>query len=381
METKTFTQKCVLVCPLNWGLGHATRCIPIIRILLAQGHRVLIGANGRSRNLLEIEFPDLTYVSLPDYNIRYPESGAMSSRIMIQLPRLLKTVFAERAILKGLIKKYDIDFIISDNRFGLYSKKIPSIYITHQISIIAPKKLKWAEPLIQMLHKLVMKNFHQVWIPDYQKAPTLSGSLSHSDISPDSRVYVGPLSRFCNNPRIPKDVVAKEFIIDVKLPDNIDILVIISGPEPQRTIFEKILFEQLKTRKENVLILRGTPEENAGFKLSESVFVTNHLPTEQLEPIFKKAGVIIARSGYSTIMDLAATGKKAILVPTPGQTEQEYLAHRLMANGIFYSDSQNRINLDKALKEAYVFKGINTIEADSESLEEVIANVVKMELS
>jgi predicted glycosyltransferase len=232
-----------------------------------------------------------------------------------------------------------------------------------------------------MLHKLVMKNFHQVWIPDYQKAPTLSGSLSHSDISPDSRVYVGPLSRFCNNPRIPKDVVAKEFIIDVKLPDNIDILVIISGPEPQRTIFEKILFEQLKTRKENVLILRGTPEENAGFKLSESVFVTNHLPTEQLEPIFKKAGVIIARSGYSTIMDLAATGKKAILVPTPGQTEQEYLAHRLMANGIFYSDSQNRINLDKALKEAYVFKGINTIEADSESLEEVIANVVKMELS
>lgn len=333
------------------------------------GHRVLIGANGRSRDLLQLEFPDLTYVPLPDYDVRYPASGAMSLMMLVQLPRLIRTVFAEKAALNHLIQEHKIDAVISDNRFGLGSRKIVSVYMTHQIAIQAPERLKWVEPLLYFLHKLVMRSYHQIWIPDYKEEPYLSGDLSHSKELPNNAIFIGPLSRFS----LSSESATK--VDNFGLPDKIDILVLLSGPEPQRSIFEKIIFEQLKGRDEQILILRGTPDDDAGYRLSESVNVVNHLPAQLLESVFKKATVIIARAGYSTIMDLATTGKKAILIPTPGQTEQEYLAESLMQKRLFYSETQDNFSIERSLGEVNNYAGVFPDLNNEDKLRDVIEDL------
>ncbi len=342
---------------------------------------MLIGTNGRSRDILEREFPNLTFVSLPEYDIRYPESGAMSFQMLIQLPGLIKTILKERTALQKLIKKYSIDAVISDNRFGLGSRRVFSVYMTHQIAIRAPEKLKWVEPLLYWLHKLVMKNYQKVWIPDYENEPNLSGDLSHGNLLQDNFVYVGPLSRFNQGNDESEKVGAAGIDETGHLPAKIDILAILSGPEPQRSIFEEIILKQLKNRPEEIFILRGTPEENTVEKRSTSFTILNHLPSKQLERIFLRSGIVIARAGYSTIMDLATTGKKAILIPTPGQTEQEYLAESLMQKGLFYSETQDKFDINRALREVVKFSGINFQTENPVGLRDAIEDMFKKELN
>jgi uncharacterized protein (TIGR00661 family) len=342
---KNINQKNVLVAPLDWGLGHATRCIPIIKQLIAQGNKVTIASSGRAGSLLQAEFTDLTYEELPAYDVKYSTSQSLNWVILKQLPRVLKVINQEHDVLKRLIKNHELDIIISDNRYGLHSLMIPCYFITHQLNIKDNKKRAWVEWLMRKISYSYIQKFHECWVPDYEHENNLSGALSHGIEAPFPVKYIGPLSRFKNQ------------WMSLTLEKTYKIVVLISGPEPQRTQFEKIILSHLDKINQPILVLLGKSESNRFVKHSQFIDIVDHLSSERLFNILFNSEIIISRSGYSTIMDLEALGKKAILIPTPGQTEQEYLAGFYNTKKIFFSEPQITFDLHRALKESERYKG------------------------
>ena len=210
----------ILVAPLDWGLGHATRCIPIIKYLLEKKCEVVIGADGRPLQLLQKEFSALEFVVMPGYNISYPKDGSMVLKMAIQIPKILTGIKHEHELLKKIIKEKKIDAVISDNRFGLWSGEVPCVFITHQLMVKSP----FGEKIIHQLNKNYISKYSECWVPDHSGENNLSGDLSHKFSLPKNVKFIGALSRFTN-----------EFILQKKY----DLLIILSGPESQRTVFEK----------------------------------------------------------------------------------------------------------------------------------------------
>jgi uncharacterized protein (TIGR00661 family) len=330
-------QKNLLVAPLNWGIGHATRCIPIIKILKENGFNVIIAASGRSLDLLLNEFPHNEFIKLEDYNVKYHSYLPMSINMFMQIPKILLGIYKEHKNLKSIIKDFKIEGVISDNRYGLYSKEIPSIFITHQLEIQTPI----FKNLIKKINYLFINKFTQCWIPDY-KENGLAGKLSHPKEKIENHIYIGPQSRFKKT--------TQETIFDI--------LAIVSGPEPQRSIFEKILVEQLKSHKKKALLLQGKPDANFSKKIN-NLTIQSHMASEDLNTIILQSNIIICRSGYSTIMDLVRLQKNAILVPTPGQTEQEYLAQSLSKSKHFQFQNQKEFSLSEAQIQSNNFVAMN----------------------
>jgi len=350
------THKKVLICVLNWGLGHATRCVPIIGELQRQGAEVALASDGRALDLLQKEFPDLATYDLPAYNVSY-RTGNMFLNIAPQLPKILRAVISEKKALKKLIKKYQFDCVISDNRFGCYSDKTPSIFMTHQLRIKMP--FAPLEALIASINQFFIKKFDTCWIPDTAGKNNLSGKLSHGITGLPTK-FIGVLSR----------------IKKIDIPQRYDVLIVLSGPEPQRTILEEILTEQALTMDKKVLIVQGKTERNSHIFLNDTTEVISYLTSKKLSEVMSAAKVIISRSGYSTIMDLAMMSKNAILIPTPGQTEQEYLADNLMKSGVFYSEKQKDFSLTNALKRAENYSGFGNKFSNSKDLSQVIKELL-----
>lgn len=335
--------KKIVVCPLDWGLGHAARCIPIIEELLLLGHEVIIAADKAPLTLLENTFPQLKFVQLPSYTIRYSANGSMTFKLLMQLPCILKSIKKEHQLLQAIIEEHQIELVISDNRYGCWSEKVPSIFITHQLFIQAPFGKKW---LNKINHHFIQK-FNECWVPDTENEANLSGNLSHTrKLNVLPTFFIGALSRFSS----------KELSSEQKY----DAFVIISGPEPQRTVFESLVAKQAKKTALKLVVVRGLPSENIipEYLHSENIEVHNHLPTELFLEKIGQSNLVISRAGYSTIMDLAVLGKKAILVPTPGQTEQEYLAKHHVEKQHFFIQTQQEFDLEKAIKKTSNFKGI-----------------------
>lgn len=299
--------KRVLIAPLHWGLGHATRCVPIIREQLKLGNEVIISANSGPRKLIEAQFPSLTFVDIPFMEITYPKDGNMVGHFFWQGPKLIHSIWREHQMLKRIIQTEKIDLVISDSRFGLWSKKVKSIFITHQVQILSPR-FQW---VINLLNRWIMSKYDEVWIPDYEQAPGLAGVLSHPVNLPKHVKYIGPKSRF-NDPLERVDVKYKN-------------LGIASGPEPQRSLFEAELARRFIESDEVSLLLRGKPNEN-DIKDIGKLKIVPHLKDDAFLAALSQSEKVICRSGYSTIMDLHILGVKAEFHPTPGQTEQEYLA-------------------------------------------------------
>jgi uncharacterized protein (TIGR00661 family) len=336
-------QKRILICPLDWGLGHATRCIPIIRLLLQKNAEVIIAADGRPLALLQQEFPQLQFIVFRGYSISYPDSGSMAFKMLLAAPKILKGIKEEHLALQKIIEAKKIDIVISDNRYGCWSKKARSIFITHQLMIKSP----FAEKL---LHKKVLRyvaNYDECWVPDLEGGNNLSGDLAHKYPLPANAFFIGPLSRFTFS-----DPAKPEY----------DVMAIISGPEPQRTIFEQLLRKQIQESNLKYLLVLGTPEVENSIREDKNVKSISHLNTSDMEQCILKSKIIVARSGYSTIMDLAVLGKKAVFVPTPGQTEQEYLAESLSNRGIAYSQNQSDFDLQKALTASEQFSGFDKMD-------------------
>jgi uncharacterized protein (TIGR00661 family) len=335
----------VLVSPLNWGLGHAARCIPIIKELIANGCEVIIAADGVCLQLLKSEFPNLTFLTAPAYNIKYSRKGtSLRWKLLRQLPRIVNAIYKEHLWLQKIIKSHRIDMVISDNRFGLYSKKVPCIYISHQLLIKTGNS--FSERILQKLHYSVIKKYTECWIPDDEKNG-IGGKLSHPPEFPANAKYIGPLSRFENKEEDQK----------------YDLLVILSGPEPQRTILENIIVNELESFNGKSLLVRGNENAEVIAVNNRSIEIINVARAEQLNHLVCQSKVVISRCGYTTVMDLLKLRKKAILIPTPGQTEQEYLAEYLIEKRMFYCIGQDEFSLHEALesfgKESFLFPEYN----------------------
>lgn len=310
---KTQTGPRVLVAPLDWGLGHATRCIPIINHLISNGATVLLAAEGGCASLLSAEFPQIKILHLDGYRVKYHagKSGFVA-QMFRQLPRLLGAIRSENKWLNELIKEENIDVVISDNRYGLYNSKAYTIIVTHQLRI--QTGYDFADSLIQGIHYRYLRRFNECWVPDEEESPGLGHGLSHPKRLPAMEVrYMGLLSRL-------QETTRSKF--------DFNWLIILSGPEPQRTLWENMLLNQHQYFQGPVAILRGLPQGGDRIDLPAGWTGYDHMPSSLMNELLQSSNKVLCRSGYSTLMDLRATGKKALIVATPGQREQEYLARK-----------------------------------------------------
>lgn len=308
-----------MIAPLNWGLGHATRCIPIVRALLEHGYIPILASDGSALALLEKEFPQLESVELPSYKINYAKKGSNFKLKMIwDSPKMIKAIAKEKRKTKVFVAELALDGIISDNRLGVYSKKVPCVFITHQLNVLTGNT-SW---MSSKVHQKIIRKFTACWVPDVEDKPNLSGKLGHLKKKLPNVTYIGPLSRF-------------EKTI---LPKSYDLMVLLSGPEPQRSFLEKRLLTELEDYSGRVLFVKGVMEQQQKTKttIMRKAIITqyNYMKTSELQQAFGESKLVISRSGYTTIMDLAKMEKKAFFIPTPGQYEQGYLAKRLQRKGM-----------------------------------------------
>lgn len=331
-------QKTILIAPLNWGLGHATRCIPIIKALLENNYTPIIASDGIALALLKKEFPDIQTLELPSYQIEYAKNGANFKWKLIQNgPKMVRAILEEKKIIKNWIEKHAIDGIISDNRLGVISKKVPSVFITHQLNVMTGNTT-W---ITTKVHQYIIKKYTECWVPDLAGTLNLTGKLGHIN-DPNIKInYIGPISR------LEKKLVPKKY----------DLLVILSGPEPQRGILENHLKKEIVQFKGNVIFIEGNIESEQKTVVKEHVTYYNFMNSTELELAFNESEMVLCRSGYTTIMDLAQLRKKAFFIPTPGQYEQEYLAKKLEKEGLVPYASQVDFRI-KDIEKIKNYKGL-----------------------
>lgn len=331
----------ILVAPLDWGLGHATRCIPIIKELLIHKCEVWIAVTGDQKALLLEEFPSLSYVELPGYHIIYDKNRAFTMlRMAGSIPKILIRVKEEHRWLRRFREEVELDGVISDNRYGLWGEGLFSVLVIHQLEVRTTLG-SWVDGMVRRWHYRFMRRFSTIWIPDMPGGMGLAGRLSHPRKMPEVPVrYVGLLSRFVREER----------------EADVDLLVLLSGPEPQRSILEARIWRELAAFTGKVVLVRGKPAGGVS-QLGElsNVTVYDHLPAAGLNEMMLRAKLVLARAGYSTIMDLVRLHKRSILVPTPGQTEQEYLGKYLAEKGVAVCARQAGFSLADAMRRADTF--------------------------
>ncbi|MFG6687214.1 glycosyltransferase [Mariniflexile sp. HNIBRBA6329] len=338
-------KKRILVAPLNWGLGHAARCIPIINALIENGFEPMIASDGAALTLLQKEFPRLSSIELPSYDITYTKNGKfLKLKLLTNTPKLINAIKAEKKSTKNIIENNSISGIISDNRLGVYSKKVPSVFITHQLKVLSGSTT-WFSTKV---HEKFIKNFNACWVPDVETDVNLSGKLGRPETFEIPTTYMGTLSRF-----------EKRYVNIVN-----DLLVLLSGPEPQRTLLENKLLGELKNYAGKVVFVKGLMEKEQTIQLIGNITIYNFMTSSLLEKTINESALVISRSGYTTVMDLAKLGKKAFFIPTPGQFEQEYLATRLTELNLVPSCSQETFTLEK-LKDVNDFKGLQSFEHET----------------
>lgn len=351
----------IIVAPLDWGLGHATRCIPIIYELIRSSCEVLIAAEGSQKAILTAEFPMLRVLDLPGYHLRYGRNGWLTRlRIGMQIPKIVLRIRSERLWLSEIIVRENPDAIISDNRYGLCAPGLRSVFLTHQLHIktgMGP----FFDQLVEKWNHRKIRRFSVCWIPDTNGSYSLAGELDHPAILPVmDTLFIGSLSRFapCN-----------EAVRD-------QVLVLLSGPEPQRSILEKQVLSECKNYRSNVILVRGLPLESPMPIAEKHISIHNHLQSAMLNKLICESAIVICRSGYSSIMDLMRLRKKSILIPTPGQAEQEYLAQRMHEKKLALCVTQSRFNIHSALKQAEKFQYALYTEEDSSLLQAAIKELI-----
>lgn len=341
----------VLVAPLDWGLGHATRCIPIIKEFINQGCTVIIAAGGAQRAVIQEEFPDLSFVEIPGFRIKYGKNRAFTlAKIIFQIPKFLIGIKRENQWLRGFAGKEELDMVISDNRYGLSIPGLFTVFITHQL---APRSSIGLLPdrILQRINYRYIQRFSVCWVPDLPGKDNLAGQLSHPDTMPAIATrYIGLLSRL--DPEVQHD----EKILDL--------LFLLSGPEPQRSILEQLILSQRDRKMGRMALVRGLPKNAAPIDAPAGVNVYDYLPAAELGRLINQSTLVLARSGYSTVMDLVRMGMKAIYVPTPGQPEQEYLGSYLEQKGLGICIRQCDLILETAIAKAMRQKPGTPIDQD-----------------
>ena len=330
-------RKNILVAPLNWGLGHATRCIPIIKELEKNGYCPILASDGGALLLLQKEFPHLTALELPSYQIEYAKKGFFFKwKLIKNSPKTIGAILNEKRLVRKWVKEYQLSGIISDNRLGVFSNKIPSVFMTHQLKVLSGNTTQ----ISSKLHQFFIRKFDQCWIPDTKDFTNFSGKLGHLTQTKLNLKYIGVVSR----------LEKKE------LPIKYDLMVLLSGPEPQRTLLEEKLTTELIHYKKKVIFIKGKVAPEQIVEEKENILFYNFMQSKELEEAFNQSNLILCRSGYTTVMDLVKLEKKAFFIPTPGQFEQEYLAKKYDQEGLIPYCKQNKFTLNYLEKIAF-YKG------------------------
>jgi uncharacterized protein (TIGR00661 family) len=357
-----FNIQTILVAPLDWGLGHATRCIPIINVLLKNNYKVIIAATGKQKTLLQNEFPGIGIINLKGYNVTYSKYKLLLPfKIAIQIPKIVFSIYSENKWLKHCIQQHKIDCVISDNRYGLFSKTVPCIFISHQLMIKIP--FIWLEKIVQKINYFFINQFTACWVPDFEGDRNIAANLSHPNYLPKIPVnYIGILSRFT--------------LHETHQKQKYYFCVMLSGPEPQRTILETKVIEELSKTDKPILFIRGLPNETKPLKLKANFEVKNHLSGIEINQALLQSQFIICRSGYTTVMEIVSLQKKAIVIPTPSQTEQEYLAKNLMLQQWCFAIEQQNFCINILENELQQFQ-FKLPHLPINSLQQIIPNLLK----
>jgi len=334
--------KNILIAPLDWGMGHTTRCVPIIHHILSLGHHIYFAGNAAQQRVINELFGErISYVHLDGYNVRYSSANRFAQAgLLSQLPRIAATIKQEHDWLQHTAVKLQLQGIISDNRYGLFHSTIPSVIITHQLRVMTGMGTL-ADNAVQRLHYKYLNRFNATWVADVEDAPGLASELSHSVRMPHKYDYIGLLSRYAaTSANVEEETDSKR------------VLVLLSGPEPQRTNLSRILWQQVLNYNGEVTFVEGSDNAEQPADIPAHITYHKRLNGTALLDALQWADVVVCRSGYSTLMDLAALGKRAVLIPTPGQTEQEYLAANLKKRGAWYSAPQQNFDLNAGISNA-----------------------------
>ncbi|NCX95796.1 MAG: glycosyl transferase family 28 [Chitinophagia bacterium] len=322
-----YKAKHLLFSPLDWGMGHTTRCIPLIRHLLACGNTVTVACNAVQRNILSGYFPHIDYQFMEGYNIAYSGIDYFNKvKIGGQLLGLQRLIKRENTQINAIINQCKPDGIISDNRYGIYSPRISSVMLTHQLRLHSG----WGRAVddaLEQYHYRLLSKFAEIWIPDVPDNTALAGTLSHPATLPRQAQYIGLLSQFSCLDAPPRHL------------DKPYTLLLLSGVEQQRAKLEQLLVKHLA--KENIVLIKGKEGYQGGSSSVQTIPFASHAA---LYALIAGAQKVVCRSGYSSVMDLIYTQKPALLIPTPGQPEQEYLAHYWQQRGYFNSIPQSMLN-------------------------------------
>lgn len=302
------------------------------------GVRITLCGEGSTGHLIQSVFPQLPFYTVNGIQVTYPTRIPMSLSMFLQAPKISLAIKREHRQIQKLVKELKVDAIISDNRYGAYAVGIPSAIITHQLNLQTPKNNEWLRPIINKINHHYLKPFDEIWVPDSAGEDNLTGSLSHhpETIQKLNPKYIGNLSRFAS------------LSIQGKYKPY-DAIVVLSGPEPQRSLFEKIIYRQLKELPLTAIIAKGTPQYPIQ-EQQENCFFSSHISTDEMLFHLTHCKYIISRSGHSTLMDLCAIKKSAICIPTPGQTEQEFLADLHSENRHIVVFDQHQVDLKKGIQ-------------------------------
>jgi hypothetical protein len=344
----------VLVAALDWGWGHAARCVPVVRELQKQGAGVILAGSGDSGRLLQSEFPDLPYAELPAYHPVYGASGMSVPGLLRQLPGFLSAMVRERMAVAALVKDWGVNRIISDNRYGCYSRGVRSTIICHQLSPLLPKGWGWARALVRRVSIRLLINFDTVWVPDDPVSAGFSGQMSAWE--DPRKKYIGVLSRLAPGIRT----------------SRYRVMGIVSGPEPQRSVFESLLRKEFRKVNGPTLLVRGAWSEMKEERSEDGHEEISYLNAVELNRHILESALIVVRSGYSSVMDMAAVGARVIFIPTPGQPEQEYLARRLSQTRLASCSGQAGFDLGKYLARVETLPSFSPSSGNS-SLQKVIS--------
>jgi CheY-like chemotaxis protein len=357
------------ISPLNWGLGHSTRDIPIIRELLSHGHEVTIATSGNALALLRKECPECNFIVFKDYPAPYSASRFFLPKFTASIPILLKAMAEERKRLTQILSEDKYDLIISDNRMGVYSNKIPSYFITHQLRFSLPDYLYAFEYGLLYVNAFFHTKFIGVIVPDISpNGCNLSGKLCRSNLEATNKktYYAGILTS------------TKK----LNVPEDLDYLIIVSGPEPQRTLLENIIKKQVQDLPGEKVVLLGSPQKEEHQKLDLHTTVHSYVSTEEKVVLMNRAKFLISRSGYTTMMEMAELDKKhGLFTPTPGQTEQEYLSRYYARQGWFLSRSQYKLRLSEDVEAAMKYHGFPQMDKTEENVRRLYRDLLKQHLT
>ncbi len=390
----------VLFAPLDWGLGHTTRSIPIITELLSNHCSVIVACNSMQKAILEAEFPQISFVGLEGYNLKYGKNKLYTYLLLaLQLPKILIKIKKEKFWISGFLQENRVNAVISDNRFGFFSPETPSVFITHQLAIQTGLG-KWIDRIVQWFNYRWIEKFTECWVPDFEDGPNAAGRLSHPSKLPSLPVrYIGCLSRFSGKKKKMQqnndnDTMEASNAIGVSETTeapalssqplaSYDLLCLLSGPEPQRSILEQIIAEQLAAYPGPTALVRGLPgagTEKQGsptadtrnrYTIPSNTTVFDYASSDLLYDLISASSLVISRSGYTTVMDMLSMKKKMILIPTPGQGEQKYLAAHLQSSGLAISVKQEAFSIQRAIEKAEAF-AFQYLDRDMELYKKVI---------